>query len=71
VYPVENQPTFRRNISTSSSCMKSGSVCYLLHVNFFLGLFFYPEDGRDMTTQLYISEDRNLPLLFIVQESWW
>jgi hypothetical protein len=50
--------------------LKSGSFCHLLRVNFFLGLFFDPEDGRDMTTPPYISEDRNLRLLFIVQENW-
>jgi hypothetical protein len=26
----------------------SGSLCYLLHVGFLLGLFFDPEDGGDM-----------------------
>jgi hypothetical protein len=28
--------------------LKAGSICYLLHADFLLGLFFYPEDGGDM-----------------------
>jgi hypothetical protein len=55
MYSVETQPTFRRNMwPLSSGSQKKPnkkatcSACYLLHVGFVLGLFFYPEDWSDM-----------------------
>jgi hypothetical protein len=38
MWPVENQPTFRRNVSS----------CHLLHAGFLLGLLFDPEVREDM-----------------------
>jgi hypothetical protein len=47
---VESQPTFRKNILSQSSCLKSKSrfAFYALHADFFLGLLFNPEDRGDM-----------------------
>jgi hypothetical protein len=40
--PPKSQPTFRRNMNIRDL------ICYLLHAGFFLGLFFYLNDGSDM-----------------------
>jgi hypothetical protein len=48
---VESQPTFRKNISPSSSGSKnkpSKKLATCFHAGFLLALFFDPEDGSDM-----------------------
>jgi hypothetical protein len=62
VWPVESQPTFRRNLSPLSSGSKNkpskklawkqaashpASLANCLHAGFLLRLFFGPEDGGD------------------------
>jgi hypothetical protein len=39
---------FRPSSSGSKNKSSKKVACYLLHIGFLLGLFFYPEDGSDM-----------------------
>jgi hypothetical protein len=56
--------------------MKS-SACYLLHAGFSLGLFFFPEDGSDVSPKRrlnfnelggIISQKTELCFMFIIKE---